>query len=216
MHKNNEVINWIFESGVMAAARVPSINKCVDIAKALLAGGVKVIEFSMVMPDCLEAITLVKREMGNSMFVGVGTVLDAETARAAILAGAEFVVSPIADKRTIEMAHRYGKPVVPGAMTPNEILVAYELGADIIKVFPGGVLGAKFIKTILAPLPHIPLMPYGGVTLENAEELIRAGSVALGIGGSLIRKDLIINNQFKEITQIAQSFIEKVKRARKQ
>lgn len=214
MRKNYEVIDCILETGIMAAAKVPGAEKSIDTAKALLKGGVKVIEFSMVMPDCLKAISLVKKELGNQMFVGVGTVLDAESTRSAILAGAEFVVGPTIDEGTIEMAHRYGKPVAPGAMTPNEILHAYELGAQIVKVFPGGLLGADYIKAILAPLPHIPLMPDGGVTLDNAEELIRAGSSALGVGSKLVRKDLISQGKFDEITNISKQFIKLVKKGR--
>jgi len=215
MGNNNDVIESILATGVMAAAKVPGADKAVSTAKALLKGGVEVIEFSMVMPDCLEAIYLVKKELNDSMHIGVGTVLDAESARAAIHAGAEFVVGPTTDEYTIEMAHRYGKPVIPGAMTPNEILHAYELGARIIKVFPGGLLGANYFSAILAPLPHIPLMPDGGVNLENAGDLIKAGSAALGIGGSLVRKDLINADKFDELSQTAKNFIEIVKKARK-
>ena len=214
MRKNYEVIDCLLETGVMAIARVPGAEKSIVTAKALLKGGVKIIEFSMVMPDCLEAISLVKKELGNQMFVGAGTVLDAESARAAIFAGAEFVVSPTIDEGTIEIAHRYGKPVVPGTMTANEILRAYELGAQIVKVFPGALLGADYIKAILAPLPHIPLIPTGGVTLDNAEELIRAGSSALGLGSNLVRNDLISQGKFDEITNISKQFIELVKKGR--
>ena len=148
------------------------------------------------------------------MFVGVGTVLDAESARAAILAGAELVVGPTLDELTIVMAHRYGIPIAPGALTPNEILHAYELGAQIVKVFPGGFFGAEYIKALLAPLPHIPLMPDGGVSLDNAEELIRAGSCALGVGGNLVRKDLILEGKFDELTNVAEQFIKLVKKGR--
>ena len=207
-------MNWLCESGIMAAVRLPAMEKCLETAKALFAGGVKVIEFSMVMPGCLQAIRQVKNEMGDSIYLGIGTVLDGETAAAGILAGADFVTSPVVNEGIMKVAHRHGKLTAPGAMTPNEILAAYELGADIVKVFPGGILGADYIKGILAPLPNIPLMPDGGVTLQNAEELILAGSSALGVCSKLARIDLVQQNKFDEITRLAQSFIEKVKTAK--
>lgn len=215
MLTKNIGMNWLCESGIMAAVRLPAIEKCLETAKALFAGGVKVIEFSMVMPGCLQAIRQVKNEMGDSIYLGIGTVLNGETANAGILAGADFVTSPVVNEGIMKTAHHHGKLTAPGAMTPNEILTAYELGADIVKVFPGGILGAEYIKGILAPLPHIPLMPDGGVTLQNAEELILAGSTALGVCSKLARIDLVQENKFDEITQLAQNFIEKVKTAKK-
>jgi 2-dehydro-3-deoxyphosphogluconate aldolase/(4S)-4-hydroxy-2-oxoglutarate aldolase len=204
----------IIETGVMAAARIPDANDAMDVANALLEGGVSVIAYSMAMPNALQAIESVAGNKTFDISVGVGTALDAESTRMAILSGAEFVVSPTINIEVIRMAHRYAVPVFAGALTPNEILFAFELGCQIVKVFPGGNLGPSYIKSIAGPLNQIPLMPDGGVNLDNAAALIKAGGVALGVGGSLVEKNAIRKKEFRQITRLAQQFIATIQTAR--
>ncbi|MBC7265294.1 MAG: 2-dehydro-3-deoxyphosphogluconate aldolase [Chloroflexi bacterium] len=216
MLSKNDSVNRIVECGVMAAARLPNAKMAVDTTLALLKGGVSVIEFSMTMPDALEAIRRVATEVGDKVLLGVGTVLDAETARAAILTGAQFIVSPTINHGVIEIAHRYGKPVIPGALTPNEILLAYEQGAAMVKVFPAGNLGPSYIRAVLAPLGHIPLLADGGVTLENAKEFILAGAVALGVGRHLVDYKAAEAGEYGKLTELARRFVAAVREARSQ
>jgi len=214
MQNNITPSQRILETGVMAAARIPSAKAAIEVTEALAKGGVKAIEFSMNMPDALEAIAAVADKNYEHISVGVGTVLDAETAGAAIKAGAEFIVSPTINEGVAKMAHRYGKPFIPGALTPNEILRAFELGAAIVKVFPGGNLGAGYIRALLAPFKYIPLMPDGGVTLENAEELISAGAAALGVGSCLVDVAAIEAGNYGKLTDLAKGFTAAVKSGR--
>jgi 2-dehydro-3-deoxyphosphogluconate aldolase/(4S)-4-hydroxy-2-oxoglutarate aldolase len=146
--------------------------------------------------------------------VGVGTVLDSETARAAILAGAKFVVSPITRPEVIRVCNRYGKPVVCGAYTPTEAVIAQESGADFIKIFPADQLGPQYIKNILAPLPQLQIIPTGGVTLETVDAFIKAGCVALGAGSSLVSKEVLKNQDWKKLTETAAAFVEAIRKAR--
>ncbi len=216
MTNNLLPIERIIETGVMAAARIPTADDAVRVVEALAEGGVIATAFSMTMNDALEAIANVAQKRYTHISVGVGTVLDPESARMAILAGAEFVVSPTTNVEIVHMAHRYGRPVLPGALTPNEILYAFELGCQIIKVFPGGNLGSAYIRSLLGPFKHIPLMPDGGVTLENAKDLISAGGAALGIGGSLVKPQAIESNDFRQLTELAQLFTSLVSQARQE
>jgi 2-dehydro-3-deoxyphosphogluconate aldolase/(4S)-4-hydroxy-2-oxoglutarate aldolase len=214
MQNNTTPSQRILETGVMAAARIPSAKAAVEVTEALAKGGVNVIEFSMNMPDALEAIAAVAKKNYEHISVGVGTVLDIESAQAAIKAGAEFIVAPTTNEGVAEIAHRYEKPFIPGALTPNEILRAFELGAAIVKVFPGGNLGAEYIRAVLAPFGHIPLMPDGGVTLENAEELISAGAAALGVGSCLVDTAAIEAGDYGKLTALAKGFTAAVKSGR--
>jgi 2-dehydro-3-deoxyphosphogluconate aldolase/(4S)-4-hydroxy-2-oxoglutarate aldolase len=209
-------IERIFETGVMAAARIPSAEDAVNVVDALAEGGVIVTAFSMAMADALQAIEKVSTKRYSNISVGAGTVLDSESARMAILAGAEFIVSPTINVEVIKVSHRYGVPILPGALTPNEILYAFELGCPIVKVFPGGDLGSAYIKSLLGPFKHIPLMPDGGVTLENAMDLIRAGGAALGIGGSLVNSKAVARKDFQQLTESADKFTTFVAQARKE
>jgi 2-dehydro-3-deoxyphosphogluconate aldolase/(4S)-4-hydroxy-2-oxoglutarate aldolase len=201
-------------TGVVAVVRVPESSKLVQVANALREGGVTCIEITMTTPDALEVIRAVSREAGDRACIGVGTVLDAETARAAILAGAEFVVGPTLNEEVIRMARRYSKPVVPGAYTPTEILRAWEAGADVVKVFPASVGGPDYFKAIKGPLPQIKLTPTGGVNLNTAADWIRAGAEFLGVGGELVKKDDVAKGNFDAIRQLAEQFVKIVREAR--
>ena len=209
-----EQMQRIESSGVVAIIRANNSTELIDVAAAIKAGGVDVIEVTMTTPNALRVISDVADRFGDEVLVGVGSVLDAETARAAILAGAEFVVSPVTKADIIELCNRYSKVVMPGAFTPTEILKAWESGSDYVKVFPASNVGPAYIKDIRAPLPHIPLIPTGGVNAENAGEFIKAGAVALGVGGALVSNKLIAERAFDRLTQAARQLIEAVRAAK--
>lgn len=209
-----EQMQRIEACGIVAIIRANSANELIDAAAAIHAGGVSVIEVTMTTPDALQVISDVSSAYGDSVLVGAGSVLDAETARAVMLAGAEFIVSPVTKADVIEICNRYGKVVIPGAFTPTEILAAWEAGADYVKVFPSSGVGASYIKDVKAPLPHIPLVPTGGINAENAAEFIAAGATALGVGSSLVNNQLIESGQFDSLTERAKKLSAEVQRAR--
>lgn len=212
MHKL-QILQKVIDSGIVAVVRTETPEKAKKIVEAVKAGGISTIEVTMTVPDALDVIKEVARYYKDSdVVLGVGSVLDAETARAAILAGAEYVVSPHLNPEVIKVCNRYQISCMPGAMTVTEVVAAMELGADIIKVFPGEVLGPKFIKAIKAPLPQAALMPTGGVSLENVQEWIKAGAVAVGVGGSLTKGAK--TGDYDLVTQTARQFVEKIKLAR--
>ncbi|MGD7010154.1 bifunctional 4-hydroxy-2-oxoglutarate aldolase/2-dehydro-3-deoxy-phosphogluconate aldolase [Metabacillus sp. 84] len=177
--------NTIQQSGVVAVIRGANPETIIPIARALKEGGVTALEITMENPKAIKVIERLKGEFQDEVLVGAGTVLDPESARTAIMAGAKFIFSPTINPETIRMAKRYGVISVPGAMTPTEILAAYEAGADLVKVFPANVLGPDYLKAVAGPLPHIPLMPTGGIGLDNAEAFMRAGAAAVGAGSTL-------------------------------
>jgi len=205
---------FLIDTGVTAVVRADSGALLLDVARALSAGGVKSIEVTMTTPGALQVIEAVSRELGGECLIGAGTVLDPETARACILAGAEFLVSPITHRATIELAHRYDKVILPGAFTPTEILSAFEMGADIVKVFPADTLGPEYIKAVKAPLPQVRMCPTGGVTADNAGEWIKAGASCVAAGGSLVSKKFLADRDFAGITATAAKFIASVRAAR--
>jgi 2-dehydro-3-deoxyphosphogluconate aldolase/(4S)-4-hydroxy-2-oxoglutarate aldolase len=208
-----QILQKVIDSGIVAVVRTETPEKAKKIVEAVKAGGISIIEVTMTVPDALDVIKEVARYYKDSdVVLGVGSVLDAETARAAILAGAEYVVSPHLNPEVIKLCNRYQISCMPGAMTVTEVVAAMELGADIIKVFPGEVLGPKFIKAIKAPLPQAALMPTGGVSLENVQEWIKAGAVAVGVGGSLTKGAK--TGDYDLVTQTARQFVEKIKLAR--
>ena len=209
-----EQMRRIEACGIVAIIRANSANELIDAAAAIHAGGVNVIEVTMTTPNALQVISDVSSAYGDSVLVGAGSVLDAETARAVMLAGAEFIVSPVTKADVIEICNRYGKVVIPGAFTPTEILTAWEAGADYVKVFPSSGVGASYIKDVKAPLPHIPLVPTGGIDAENAAEFINAGATALGVGSSLVNNQLIEAGQFESLTERAKKLSAEVQRAR--
>jgi len=201
----------ILENKIIAIIRGAKPNDALEIAKALYKGGIKVLEIAMNSPKALSTIEKISDELGEEVLVGAGTVLDAETAREAILAGAKFILSPTVDIETIKLTKRYGVVSIPGAFTPTEILSAYENGGDIIKVFPATV-GPSYIKNIRGPLPQIPLLPTGGIDLNNIREFIKAGAVGCGIGSALVSKNSGINEEYlTELTQKAREFVSIIK-----
>ena len=201
-------------TGVVAVIRADSPDQCVDICRALGAGGVVGWEIAMTTPRALRAIEQVADELGDEGCVGVGTVLDAPTAAAAIHAGAEFVFSPTVALDVIDTAKRYGRMVVPGALTPTEVLAAWTAGGDLVKVFPAGRMGPKYFKDLHGPLPQVKLTPTGGVDLDTAADWIAAGACCLGAGSSLVKMSHVRAGEFDAITGLAKQFIDTVAAAR--
>ncbi|MCD6231816.1 bifunctional 4-hydroxy-2-oxoglutarate aldolase/2-dehydro-3-deoxy-phosphogluconate aldolase [Candidatus Aerophobetes bacterium] len=214
MSKKGENLNLIFKTGIIAIIRAESSAQLLRVASALKEGGIKVIEVAMTTPDALKVIEEISGKLKEEILMGAGTVLDPETARSAILAGAEFIVSPTLNKEVINLAHRYSKLIIPGAFTPTEILLAWEEGADLVKVFPAGVSGPSYIKALRGPLPQICLVPVGGVNLDNVANFIRAGAFAVGVGSSLVKKEFLKEENFKELTNLSKRFIEVIKKAK--
>lgn len=194
--------------------RAPSGELLVDVAEALLAGGVEAIEITFTVPRAQDVIEQVADRLGDKIVLGAGTVLDAETARTAILAGARFIVAPTLNLEVIRLCRRYSTLIMPGALTPTEILAAWEAGADVVKVFPSDVTGPAYLKAIQGPLPHVRLMPTGGVNLKTAAEFLKAGACALGIGGALVDPKAVANREFTKISDLARQYVEIVKQAR--
>jgi 2-dehydro-3-deoxyphosphogluconate aldolase/(4S)-4-hydroxy-2-oxoglutarate aldolase len=209
-----EKVQLMHDVGVVAVVRAPSSEALVDVSKALAAGGVNIIEITMTTPNALKVIEQVAAKMGDDVLVGVGSVLDPETARAAILAGAEFVVGPCLNLAMVSVAKRYGLPVVPGAFSPTEILTAWTAGADVVKVFPATKLGPRFFKDVKGPMPFLKLTPTGGVNLETTPEFIQAGAEFVGVGSALVRKDLVAKKDFAALTDLATQYVDVVKKAR--
>jgi 2-dehydro-3-deoxyphosphogluconate aldolase / (4S)-4-hydroxy-2-oxoglutarate aldolase len=208
-----EVLSGILENKIIAIIRGSKPEHVLSIANALFEGGIRVLEITMNSPKALEVIEEVSRELGKKMLVGAGTVLDKETARSALLAGAKFILSPTVDIETIKMTKRYGAVSIPGAFTPNEILKAYENGGDIIKVFPTTTLGPGYVKDIHGPLPQIPLLPTGGIDLTNIGAYIRAGSAGVGLGSSLVNSKVEVDDAYlHQLTEKARNYVDEVKR----
>ncbi len=212
----HEIVQYLMEKGIVAIVRADSGgDDLVRIVEAIAEGGVYCIEVTMTTPGALECIEAASKKLeGGDVLLGVGSVLDSETARLAILAGAQYVVCPVTVPSVIRMGHRYGKPVLPGAFTPTEIFNAWERGGDLIKVFPATLGGLAYIKAVQAPMPQIPLVPTGGVDLENLKDFVAAGVAAVGMGNSLVRKDLIEARDFKGLTENARRFADAYRAAR--
>jgi 2-dehydro-3-deoxyphosphogluconate aldolase/(4S)-4-hydroxy-2-oxoglutarate aldolase len=208
-----KVLGKIVDSGLVAVVRAESSEQAARIAEACARGGVAAIEITFTVPGATNVIAdLAKIYKSGEILVGAGTVLDPETARAAILAGAHFVVSPSLNVETARLCNRYQIPYVPGAGTVRDVVEAMESGADIVKVFPGEILGPAFVKAVKGPLPQAALMPTGGVSLENVAEWIHAGCVAVGVGGNLTAGAK--KGDFQSITDLAKQFVEKIQQAR--
>ena len=204
----------IVDAGIVAVVRSESSESLVKVVQALADGGVGAAEVTFTVPDAIEVIRQVRREIGDAIVLGAGTVLDTETARAALLAGAEYIVAPTLNLDVIRLCHRYDKAVMPGAFTPTEILTAWEAGADIVKVFPADVGGPAYLKAIRGPLPQIRLMPTGGVDLATAESFLKAGACCLGVGSSLVDPKAIAAGDFARIRSLAEQFSAIVRRTR--
>ncbi len=204
----------VLDAGIVAVVRAPDPAGLVEVIRALAAGGVTVAEITLTVPNALDVIGQAKTALGDSLLLGAGTVLDAETCRAALLAGAEFIVSPTLNHDVIRVCRRYDKLVMPGAFTPTEILAAWEGGADIVKVFPAEVVGPAFFKAMRGPLPQIRLMPTGGVDLNTAAEFLQAGACCLGIGSQLVDPKLVAARAFDQLRDRAAKYVEIVRKAR--
>jgi 2-dehydro-3-deoxyphosphogluconate aldolase/(4S)-4-hydroxy-2-oxoglutarate aldolase len=207
-------LNVIRATGVIAILRAQSSDQLMAAADAIGAGGVTIIEVTMTTPGALGVIEKATKKYGQDVLFGAGSVLDAETARTAILAGAGFIVAPTLDLKTIRLCNRYSIPVIPGGYTPTELLTAWEAGADMLKLFPASVGGPDLVKAILAPLPQLEIVPVGGVNLNTAAEFIKKGAAALGVGSSLINRQLLDAGDWGELTRRAAAFIEEVKKGR--
>jgi 2-dehydro-3-deoxyphosphogluconate aldolase/(4S)-4-hydroxy-2-oxoglutarate aldolase len=204
----------ILDGGVVAVVRLRSSEHLLKVAEAVEAGGIGAIEFTMTTPGAIDTLAEATASMGDRVVLGAGTVLDGATARAAILAGARFIVAPTLSRETIETCRRYGVVVIPGAYTPTEILTAWEWGADLVKVFPATGLGPRYFKDVLAPLPQVRLVPTGGVDLETAGPFIAAGAAAVAVGSNLVDPKLVAAGDLAAITERARGFRAAVDRAR--
>ena len=211
MKSHFEILKKILDEKIVAIVRLDSGEQLVKVAQALHAGGISVIEFTCSTPGALDMVKEASGQFGDEALIGAGTVLDPETARTAILAGAEFIVNPAINLDTIEMCKRYGKPIIAGAMTPTEMLTVWEAGADLVKVFPANALGgAEYIKAVLAPLPQLRLVPTGRVSADNAAQYLKAGVVAVAVGGSLVDKKAVAIGDWAAITTEAQKLVSAV------
>jgi 2-dehydro-3-deoxyphosphogluconate aldolase / (4S)-4-hydroxy-2-oxoglutarate aldolase len=210
-----KIMQQMHELGLVPVLRASSAEEAITIADAILAGGVNILEITMTVPGAIRVIEQLAKHHGEKLLLGAGTVLDPETARNCILAGAQFIVSPALDVRTIELCRRYSVPILPGALTPTEILTAWQAGADVVKVFPCSALGgAKYLQALKGPLPQIQLIPTGGVSLSTAEEFLAAGAFALGVGGDLVDAKAAREGRTSVITENARKYISIVKKFR--
>ncbi len=215
MMDKSTIMQHMRELGLIPVLRATSAEEAMTLADAILAGGIDILEVTMTVPGAIRVIEQLTDHHGDKLLLGAGTVLDAETARNCLLAGAQFIVSPALDLRTIELCRRYSVPIMPGALTPTEILTAWQAGADVVKVFPCSALGgAKYLKALQGPLPQIQLIPTGGVSLSTAEEFLAAGAFALGVGGDLVDAKAAREGRTSVITENAQKYISIVKKFR--
>jgi 2-dehydro-3-deoxyphosphogluconate aldolase/(4S)-4-hydroxy-2-oxoglutarate aldolase len=213
--KKEDVLKRIHEIGLLPVLRANSVSEALALAAAIEAGGVTALEVTMTVPGAIEVIRQLVRETQGRILIGAGTVLDPETARGCMLAGAEFIVSPSLNVKTIEICRRYSVPVMPGALTPTEVVTAWEAGADVVKVFPCSALGgAKYLKALKAPLPQIEMIPTGGVSLATAAEFLAAGAFALGVGGDLVNPQAIADGKPEFITQTARDYMTIIRKFR--
>jgi 2-dehydro-3-deoxyphosphogluconate aldolase/(4S)-4-hydroxy-2-oxoglutarate aldolase len=213
--EKREVFNRMMSEGLVPVIRVTSASEAIDVADAIKEGGVTLIEITMSVPGAIDVIKELTQKYKDEIIMGAGTILDPETGRAALLAGAQFIVSPILNLDLIHLAHRYSAVVIPGTMTPTEILTAWNAGADMVKVFPAAQLGGpEYIKAIRGPLPQVLLVPTGGVNLQNAGAFIKAGATALGVGGELVDKKAIKEKKFHVITENTRAFLKTIREAR--
>jgi 2-dehydro-3-deoxyphosphogluconate aldolase/(4S)-4-hydroxy-2-oxoglutarate aldolase len=214
MRTKADVISLLVNPGIIAVVRASKVEQVVPVAEALLAGGVLAIEVTMTTPGAIAAIRQARGVVGNRGLVGVGTVLEAQTCAAALEAGAEFVVSPICRTELVALAHKADRPVMLGAYTPTEAQQAHEAGADFIKLFPADSLGPAYIKALRAPLPHLRLVPTGGVEVANVGQFLSAGCAALGAGSALVSAKILQESDWAELTRRARAFVNAAQQAR--
>jgi 2-dehydro-3-deoxyphosphogluconate aldolase/(4S)-4-hydroxy-2-oxoglutarate aldolase len=207
-------LRHVLECGIVAVVRSPDSQQLVDVVRALADGGVTVAEITMTVPGALDVLKQVRAALGDRVLLGAGTILDPETARAAMLAGAQYIVAPTLNLEVIRLCRRYDKLVMPGALTPTEILAAWEAGADVVKVFPADVVGPAFFKAIKGPLPQIRMMPTGGLDLTTAAAFLKAGACCLGVGSQLVEPSAVAARNFTRIRELAQQYLAVVKETR--
>ncbi len=206
----------VLDGGIVAIIRATSGEQLVNVARALHEGGIDVIEVTFTVPNVLEILASVRKDLGKKILLGAGTVLDPETCRAALLAGAEFIVSPSLNLDVIKLCKRYGKLVMPGAFTPTEIVAAWEAGADIVKLFPADCVGPNYLKSLRGPLPQVRILPTGGVDLKTLPDFFKAGACAVGLGGQLVEKAAVESGNMSRIRDLAAQYVALVKQTRSQ
>jgi 2-dehydro-3-deoxyphosphogluconate aldolase/(4S)-4-hydroxy-2-oxoglutarate aldolase len=203
----DSTLKRVLECGIVAVVRAESGEQLAEVVEALADGGVTAAEITFTVPDATEVIRVVRKRLGDRVVLGAGTVLDPETARAALLAGAEFLVSPTVNTEVIKLCRRYDKAIMPGAFTPTEVLTAWEAGADVVKIFPADVGGPSYLKALRGPLPQVRVMPTGGVDLDTAESFLKAGACCLGVGSSLVEPAAIRARDFHRIRTLAEQYV---------
>ena len=208
MRSRSEIISLLIRPGIIAVLRTEQPAQVLPICEALLAGGVLAIEITLTVPNALNAIREASQRFGAHGLIGVGTVLTAQACQLAVAAGAEFVVSPITRLEIVQAAHATDRPVMLGAYTPTEAQAAHEAGADFVKLFPADKLGPAYVRALRAPLPHLQIVPTGGVDLQTAADFLKAGCAALGVGSSLLSTDILRTSNWAELTRLARSFVE--------
>lgn len=214
MRSKQQIIELLLNPGVIAVVRAKRADQAVPLAEALVAGGVIAVEITMTTPNAIAAIREASAKLGDRALIGVGTVLDEATCQAAIEAGAQFIVSPICRRELVSIAHKAGKPIMLGSYTPTEAQLAHEAGSDFIKIFPADTLGPNYIKALRAPLPHLKIVPTGGVDLKTIGDFFKVGVSAVGAGSSLISKDVLDKDDWGTLTKTAAAFVAAAKAAR--
>jgi len=211
----DKTVATLREVGIIPIIRAASADVAVAVVEAILRAGISVAEITMTVPNALDAMATVAKRFAGKVLLGAGTVTDAETTRRAVDAGAQFVVTPCLVPEVIEAAHRADVAVLPGALTPGEIFEAFRLGGDLIKIFPIQSLGgATYLRALRGPFPHIPLVPTGGVTLDNIDEMFQARAAAVGVGNQMIPKEALARRDYAEISSLARQFLHAVREAR--
>ncbi len=214
--EREQITSQIVAEGLVAIVRVPRPEMALPLAGALVAGGIRAGELTMSIPNAIETIRTVDRELGDDILLGVGTVTDDDTCRAAIDAGAKYVISPILRPSLVAAAHALERPVMLGAYTPTEAQTAHEAGSDFVKIFPADTLGPGYIKSLLAPLPHLKIVPTGGVNLDTMEAFLAAGSAALGTGSALLKKEIVAGGNWAELERLAKRYADKLAKLKSQ
>lgn len=212
--KRTDVLQGMLATGVVAIVRLGSSERLVPVVEAIAEGGVRHIEFPMTTPDALDTLARVSQYFAGDLVIGAGTVLDPESARVAILTGARFIVAPNLNPDLVHLCHRYDVVCMPGALTPGEVVRAWELGADVVKLFPAGAMGPAYVRALLAPLPQVRLAPVGGVDLDNVADYIQAGAACVGVGSGLASEALVESEDWEELTRRARGLVEGVQRGR--
>jgi 2-dehydro-3-deoxyphosphogluconate aldolase/(4S)-4-hydroxy-2-oxoglutarate aldolase len=215
MRTKADIISQLTDPGVIAVVRAKKVEQVLPLTAALIAGGVIAIEITMTTPDAINCIRMANEKFGEKALIGVGTVLDNVTCRAAIDAGAQFVVSPICRPELVQITRQAQRPVMLGAYTPTEAQAVHEAGADFVKLFPADSLGASYIRALRAPLPHLQVVPTGGVSTNNIADFFKAGCVAVGVGSTLISQQILEQNDWPQLTKLAAEFVDAAKAGRR-